>query len=90
MVITAFLLDVQHKRDSVGNKPASLLVVYLGKALNGMPPSLCGKQVAQQTGSTRVFLWKLVKIDPNSANMPYDSTTGTTFACPKIDIEKPR
>ena len=25
--------------------PASLLVVLLGKALNGMPPSLCGKQV---------------------------------------------
>ena len=27
------------------NKPASLLVVSLGKTLNGMPPSLCGKQV---------------------------------------------
>ena len=27
-------------RDSVENKPASLLVVSLGKALNGMPPSL--------------------------------------------------
>ena len=32
-------------RDSVENKPASLLVVSLGKALNGMPPSLCGRQV---------------------------------------------
>ena len=27
------------------NKSASLLVVSLGKALNGMPSSLCGKQV---------------------------------------------
>ena len=34
-----------YKRDSVENKPASLLVVSLGKALNGMPPSLCGKQM---------------------------------------------
>ena len=32
-------------RDSVKNKPASLLVVSLGKALNGMPPSSYGKQV---------------------------------------------
>ena len=32
------------------NKPASLLVVFLGKALNGMPPGpppICGTQVAQ-------------------------------------------
>ena len=27
------------------NKPASLLVVFLGKALNGMPPSLCSRQM---------------------------------------------
>ena len=27
------------------NKPTSLLVMSLGKALNGMPSSLCGKQV---------------------------------------------
>ena len=32
-------------RDSVENKPASLLVVSLDKALNVMPLSLCGKQV---------------------------------------------
>ena len=30
-------------RDSVENKPASLLVVFLGKSLNCIPPSLCGK-----------------------------------------------
>ena len=34
------------KKDSVENKPASLLVVSLGKALNGTPPPLCGRQVA--------------------------------------------
>ena len=34
-------IGAQHKkRDSVENKPASLLVVSLGKALNGMLPSL--------------------------------------------------
>ena len=32
-------------RDSVENKPASLLVVSLGKKLNEMPPSLCGRQM---------------------------------------------
>ena len=28
------------------NKPASLLVVPLGGALNGIPPSWCGRQMA--------------------------------------------
>ena len=45
MVFTASLLGAQQIRDSVENKPASLLVVSLGKALNGMPPSLCGRQM---------------------------------------------
>ena len=45
MVSTASLLGAQHIRDSVENKPASFLVVSLGKTLNGMPPSLCGKQM---------------------------------------------
>ena len=27
------------------NKPASLLVVSLGKTFNEMPPSLCGRQM---------------------------------------------
>ena len=40
MVFTVPLLGAQHIRDSVENKPASLLVVSLGKALNGMPPSM--------------------------------------------------
>ena len=37
LVFTASLLDAQHLRDSVENKPASLLVVPLGKALSGIP-----------------------------------------------------
>ena len=45
MVLIASPLGAKHNRDSVENKPASLLVVSLGKALNGMPPSLCGKQM---------------------------------------------
>ena len=32
-------------RDSVENKPASLLVVSLRKTLNVTPPSLCGRQM---------------------------------------------
>ena len=65
MVFIACLLGVQHKRDSVENKLASFFVVYFGKTLNGIPP-LCGRQVATRTESTRVVLWRLVKIDPNS------------------------
>ena len=37
LVFTASLLDAQQYRDSVENKPASLLVVPLGKALSGIP-----------------------------------------------------
>ena len=39
------LLSAQHKKDSVENKQASFLVVSLGKALNRLPRSLCGKQI---------------------------------------------
>ena len=35
MVSTASLLDARHLRDVMENKPASLLVVSLGKVLNG-------------------------------------------------------
>ena len=45
MVVAAYLLGAQQNRDRVENKPAGLLVVSLGKTLNGMPPSLCGRQV---------------------------------------------
>ena len=52
--LTASLLGAQDKnRDSVENKPASLLVVSLGKTLNGIPPSLCGRQMAGPSSSTR-------------------------------------
>ena len=46
LVFTATLLDGQHLRDSVENKPASLLVVSLGKAHSGIPPSWCDRQMA--------------------------------------------
>ena len=39
LLFTASLLDAWHKRDNVENKPASLLVVPLGKALSGITPS---------------------------------------------------
>ena len=45
LVFTASLLDAQHGRDSVENKPASLLV-SLEKALSAITPSWCGKQMA--------------------------------------------
>ena len=45
MAFTALLLGAHYNRISVENKPASLLAVSLGKALNEMPPSLCGRQV---------------------------------------------
>ena len=46
LVFTASLLDAHHYRDKVHNKLASLLVVPLGKAFSGIPPSWCGRQVA--------------------------------------------
>ena len=46
MIFTVSLLGVPHERDSWENKPENLLVVLLCKVLNGMPPSLCGRQVA--------------------------------------------
>ena len=39
LLFTAFLLDAQYERDSVENKPASLLVVPLGEELDEIPPS---------------------------------------------------
>ena len=45
LVFTASLLDAQLYGDSVESKPASLLVVPLGKALSGIPPFWKDKQV---------------------------------------------
>ena len=47
MVSPASLLGARHLGEVVENKPASSLVVFLGKALNGTPPLLCGRHVAQ-------------------------------------------
>ena len=46
LLLTVSLLDAQHQRDSAENKPSSLLVVLLGKALSGIPLSWCGSQMA--------------------------------------------
>ena len=43
--IPAFVLGVQHERDNAEIMPASSLVVSLGKALSGIPPFLCGRQM---------------------------------------------
>ena len=42
------LLGARHLWEVVENKPASSLVVSLGKALNGTPPPLCGRQVTRK------------------------------------------
>ena len=42
----SLLLTFSIKRDSVENKLASSLVVPLGKALDGIPPSWCGRQMS--------------------------------------------
>ena len=46
LLSTASLLDTQQYRNSVENKPASLLAVSLGKVQSGIPPSWCGRQMA--------------------------------------------
>ena len=40
LVFPASLHDDQHQRDNVENKPASSLVLPLGKAFSGIPPIL--------------------------------------------------
>ena len=55
------LLGAQQNRDSVQNNPASLLAVSLGKMLNGMPPSLCGRQVAGPSSLPVVVATVLLK-----------------------------
>ena len=52
--------------DSVKNNLASLLVVSLGKALNGMPPCLCGRQMVGP-GSLPVMVAQSDKRHANGA-----------------------
>ena len=47
MVFTACMPGARYLEEVVENKLASLLVVSLGKPLNGTAPPLCGRQVAQ-------------------------------------------
>ena len=53
MIFRVFLLGAQQNRDSVENKPESLLVVSLSKALSRMPQSLWGRQVVWPSSPTR-------------------------------------
>ena len=46
------------------NKPTSLVVVSLGKALNGMPPSSCGRQMVGPSSQPVV----VVQSDERHAN----------------------
>ena len=52
--IYSFPVRRSANRDIVENEPASLLVVSLGKILNGMPPSSCGGKVV---GPSSLPLW---------------------------------
>ena len=47
MILTASLLGARHLEDVVENKPASSLVVSLGKAFNGTPLPLCERWVVR-------------------------------------------
>ena len=62
MVSTASLLGARHVEGVVENKPASSLVVFLGKALNGTPPPLCGRQVAQTPQMARRRQWQTTTV----------------------------
>ena len=52
IVFIASLLDAQHERNGVENKPASLLVVTSGKTLNGMPSFVSYKPMAVPSSPT--------------------------------------
>ena len=67
--IQCFSVGAQHKKESVENKPESLLVLLLGKALNGMPPSLWGKQVVGSS-SLPVVVTQSDKRHANKAGAP--------------------
>ena len=54
LVFTASLYTLSIQRDSEENKPASLLVVPLGKALSGIPSSWCGRQMAGTPKRARI------------------------------------
>ena len=54
MVSAASVLGARHLGEVVENKPASSLVVFMGKALNGMPTPLCRRQVTQMATPKRV------------------------------------
>ena len=74
---TGLLLGAQHERSSVEKKLASLLEEALGKALNSIPLSLCGKQVLKilkQEFSTLTLSftpWQISKVKFTPPNFVY-------------------
>ena len=44
-LLTASLLDCEHQRYSIEKNPASVFFVLLSKALSGIHPALCDRQV---------------------------------------------
>ena len=72
MVATAFLLGAQHLEVVVENKPASSLVVSLGKALNGTPhlyveerwPRHLGKKPQKAIANHRGILPRRLHVSP--------------------------
>ena len=66
MVFVAFLLGARHLGVVVEKKPASSLVVFLGKALIGTPPLSCGRKVAQTPWKSEL---------PNECGCPNNSDT---------------
>jgi len=75
MVFTASLFGSQQIKRSVKKKPASLLVVSLGKTLNGNPPLLSDRQVA-------ITISVIIKIYTNQIKN-YNRISGP-LAAPKV------
>ena len=57
LLFTASLLDGQYQRDGVKDKPASLLVVSMGKTLSGIPPPWRGRQVVATPKRAGYSVW---------------------------------
>ena len=62
VISTDSLLGAQHLKEVVENKPASSLVVSLGKAFNGMPLVLCIRQVVQMPRIAHKRQWQTTAV----------------------------
>ena len=62
MVSTASLFGARQLVKAVENKPASSLIVSLGEELNGTPPPLYGRRMAQMPGMTSRSQWQTTAV----------------------------